>query len=766
MGCLETVPRSTDFRKASCFRWKKHHFSLRIQNSKVSFKPSLIALAAGVSASSICGGSPVDFARDVRPLLNQHCAGCHGGVKQKGGLRLTNRTQALQGGKSGEPLVVAGEPHESELFKRITHADPDERMPPEEPLETGEIELLKEWIEDGAEWPVHWAYQPVDEVPAAPEVAADWPRNEIDRFVLARLQRHGIEPSPDAPPHILLRRLHLDLIGLPPALDEIDQFHRWWEEDPESALETTVDRLLASPHFGERWARHWLDQARYADSDGYEKDNARPHAWVWRDWVIDAINDDMPFDQFTIEQMAGDLLPEASADDRVATAFHRQTLRNREGGTDPEEDRVKRTIDRLSTTSRTWLGLSLQCAQCHDHPYDPVSQRDFYRVFAFFNRADEDNIQLPREPGHEGKKQEAYVMKRNDARKTYLFQRGDFLQPDVEGGEIVPGAPAFLPDLSPKDPDEPTRLDFAHWLVGEANPLTARVVANTIWMHLFGSGLSTTPDDFGSQGEPPSHPALLDWLAAQFRGNGWSRKELLKTIVLSRTYRQSSHHRPKLALVDPDNRLLHRQNGRRVEAEIVRDLHLAVSGLLDREVGGPSVFPPLAPDVAAQSYANNFKWKESTGGDRYRRGMYTFFKRTAPDPNLMTFDCPDSNTAVTQRNVSNTPIMALATLQNTVFHEAAQAFAARVLSASDAPTPTGKIEHAYQLALARSPSDPERRILLALLDDNREHYRVSPAAATTLAGSFVPQGESTAETAAWIATLRVITNLDEFVTAH
>ena len=540
------------------------------------------------AAAAVYGQSAVDFAREVQALLNKHCVECHGGVKQKGGLSLANRTQALRGGKSGEPLLVSGHPARSELYRRITHDDPDERMPPKHALAPDEIAILEKWIADGARWPAHWAFQAPVNAPAPAVQKTDWPRNEIDLHVLAALEARDLAPSPDAPPHVLLRRLHLDLTGLPPTLAEGETFHAAWKEDPERALESTVDRLLASPHFGERWGRHWLDQARYADSDGYEKDNARPHAWVWRDWVIRAINEDMPIDRFTIEQIAGDLLPEATPEQQVATAFHRQTLWNREGGIDPEEDRTKRTIDRLATTAHTWLGLTLECAQCHNHPYDPISQRDFYRIYAFFNNSDEASIQLPRPEGTKGKKQEAHVMKRNGRRKTYVFQRGDFLQPDVEGGEVKGAGVAFLHPMKITDPESPTRLDLARWIVSRENPLTARVMANTMWMHLFGEGLSETPENFGTQGRPPSHPELLDRLARFLVADaGWSRKAFLKQVVLSRTYRQSSRHRPEVSELDPANRLLHRQNRRRVEAEIVRDLHLAVAGQLDRRIGGP-----------------------------------------------------------------------------------------------------------------------------------------------------------------------------------
>jgi len=707
-----------------------------------------------LSTSWPCLAAPVDFTRDVQPLLNKHCVECHGGVKQKGRLMLTNRTRALQGGKSGKPLLVAGRPEESELYRRLTHHDPDERMPPEASLTKEEISLVRNWISQGAQWPGHWAYKPLKAVVPPSVLNRDWPLNEIDHFVLSPLEQQAIAPSPPAPPHALLRRLHLDLIGLPPTLDELRSFENAWQENPEDCLKTTIDRLLASPHFGERWGRHWLDQARYADSDGYEKDNPRPNAWLWRDWVIKAINDDMPFDQFTTEQLAGDLLPKATPRQQLATAFHRQTLRNREGGTDQEEDRVKRVIDRVATTARTWLGLTLECAQCHDHPYDPITQRDFYRVYAFFNNADEGGVKIALE---DGKPHEADVIRRNGKRKTYLLHRGDFLQPDKEQGEIAAGGISFLhPFKSTEGPS--TRMSLARWLTSRDNPLLARVTANAIWLHLFGTGLSTTPDNFGSQGKAPSHPDLLNWLAGEFMNEGWSRKELIRKIVSSRTYQQSSRHRPELAGRDPGNRLFHRQNRKRVEAEIIRDLHLSVAGLLAHRIGGISAFPPIPSDVAAQSFANNFQWKVSKGPDRYRRGMYTFFKRTAPAPNLISFDCPDSNTSIVQRNVSNTPLMALATLQNEVYHEAAQSLARRIQADRTLQNDRERVDRLYRLVLARHPVAAEREIVIKLLSDNRAHYRAHPDAARELCK------EDNTELAAWIATVRIVTNLDEFIT--
>jgi len=715
---------------------------------------SCISLTLILGASVHGGAELVDFNRDIQPLLNKHCAECHGGVKQRGDLNLTSRTLALAGGKSGEPLLVSGRPEESELFLRLTHQDSDLRMPPKLPLDNREISLIQNWIKQGAPWPEHWAYLPLMKT-LPPEVRRqDWPVNEIDHFILDRIEKENLTPSSPAKPGTLLRRLCLDITGLPPTVEELQSFLNAWQTDPDIALSTEVDRLLASPHFGERWGRHWLDQARYADSDGYEKDNPRPNAWLWRDWVIRSINEDMPFDQFTIEQLAGDLLEDADSSQHLATGFHRQTLRNTEGGTDQEEDRVKRVIDRVATTTRTWLGLTLECAQCHDHPYDPLTQADFYRIYAFFNEADEGEVQVTL---NTGKTLKAAVMTGHGKRKTYLFHRGDFLQPETEKGAIPPGGISSLHPL--KSPaGNPSRMDLAKWLNSRENPLMARVTANTVWLHLFGNGLVPSPENFGSQGQRPSHPELLSWLADFFIKRGWSRKELIRKIVTSQTYRQSSRHRLEYASSDPDNRLLHRQNRKRVEAEIIRDLHLSVAGLLNTETGGESQFPPIPADVAAQSFANNFKWNVSKGGNRYRRGMYTFFKRTAPAPNLMTFDCPDSNTSITQRNVSNTPLMALTTLQNIVFHEASQALARRIEENPALTNNQQRIEHLFKLTLSRLPEPKELDIALGLLKENLSHYLDHPDQTLELCG------ESKPILAAWTATVRIITNLDEFIT--
>ncbi|MEX0704670.1 MAG: PSD1 and planctomycete cytochrome C domain-containing protein [Planctomycetales bacterium] len=845
----------------------------------------LCLLAAGgaalLVASAAQGAEPagVDFANDVLPLFQAKCVQCHGAAKHESGLRLDHRESAWKGGDSG-PAIVPGKSGESELLSRVASDDEFTRMPPVDegdPLTPEQIAIVRRWIDAGAEWPDavagslriqsdHWAYQPVRR-PEPPAVKrADWPRNDIDRFVLAKLEAAEIAPSPAADRYTLIKRLSYDLIGLPPTPAEVDAFVN--DESPD-AYEQLVDRLLASQHFGERWGRHWLDKARYADSDGYEKDNARPTAWRYRDWVIDAINRDLPFDRFTVEQLAGDLLPDAGPMEQLATAFHRQTLTNSEGGVDQEQFRHEALFDRVATTGTVWLGLTIGCAQCHSHKYDAITHTEYYRFLAFFNNGDETTLPIAiseeaaarydrehplwqselkelearlaslraewaervpeweervraelaeaaeaekdkvvpaeiakifavelrsrtdaqrnslvdhlarddqdyqqaraaldrhkKQPPAEGYHKVAVLAQRPSPRKSHVLRRGDFLQP---AEEVPPDVLQVLHEFQPRAPDKmPDRLDLARWIVAADNPLTPRVAVNHVWANLFGEGLVPTLNDFGVRGERPTHPELLDWLAAEFRRLGWGRKQLIRTIVTSATYRQSSRHRPELAERDPLNRLLHRQNRFRVEAEIVRDLYLAASGLLSPKVGGPSVFPPMPADVAALSYANNFKWTTSEGEDRYRRGMYTFFKRTAPHPALMTFDCPDANTTNVKRDRSNTPLQALSTLNNETFIEAAQALARRVLTAEGSTTDAERLALAFRLCATRPPDEYEAQRLNDLLEINRGYYQEHADDAKKLAGDeYRLDDVGVEESAAWTATSRIVLNLDEVIT--
>jgi hypothetical protein len=527
-----------------------------------------------------------------------------------------------------------------------------------------------------------------------------------------------------------------------------------------------VDQLLASEHYGERQARHWLDLARYADSNGFTVDGPRS-IWPYRDWVIQALNADMPFDQFTREQLAGDLLPKPTTDQLVATGFHRNTAFNEEGGSDPEQFRVERTIDRTNTTAAVWLGLTMNCCQCHDHKYDPLPQADYYRLYAFFNSCDEPNVTVGGSPElekevneltakanelkaagklDEGKKIDAEIRKvqgriptslilreRKQPRETHVQIRGDFLR---KGDVVQPSYPSAVG----KTPEgKLTRLDLANWLTSADNPLTARVVVNRAWQQFFGKGLVETENDFGLQGSVPTHPELLDWLAVEFRETGWSFKKMHRQIVTSATYKQSSVGRADLKDADPLNKLLARQNRNRLEAEIIRDAALTASGLLTRKVGGPGVYPPLPKEVFSFTQSNH-AWNESKGDDRYRRGMYTFIWRQSQHHLITTFDGADAQVSCTRRNRSNTPLQALHLANDPAFVEFFDALGKRVVKDGPADD-AGKVAFAFKLCFAREPNDKESTAIVAYLkkQDGDDAKR-------------------------WAAVGRVLMNLDEFVT--
>ncbi|MEZ5402497.1 MAG: PSD1 and planctomycete cytochrome C domain-containing protein [Bryobacteraceae bacterium] len=814
----------------------------------------LLAVAAPLAAQGL------DFARDVEPVFHKKCYGCHGSAQQMSGLRLDDGAAALKGGYSG-PAIVPGDAAASKLIERVSSDKQGFQMPPAGPrLSATDIAALKAWIDSGAQWPNRaaapakaasrksvWSFAPIHK-PAVPDVKSAWKRNNaIDAFVQARLEKEGIAPAAEADQLTLLRRVALDLTGLPPSPAEMNRFLA--DKDPR-AYERAVDRLLESPRYGERWARQWLDLARYADSDGYEKDLPRPYAWRWRQWVIEALNADMPFDRFTTWQIAGDLLPNATAEQQMATGFHRNTLRNREGGVKLEQTFFEETVDRVNTVSTVWMGLTMGCSQCHDHKYDPITQKDYYSMYAFFGNIEEHDIDapLPGESEPYGAKRAEYLAKRQALLEEYhvtelmppweeklrlaaknvgkwtdwditydvLFQMSDgghrFLwtdpakrtykqqeiltdyfiewyhfvapperwreldyktlkkklralkesypqlsqapaiydRPDRQpnymrvrgdwerlGIEVTPSTPASLPAMKTDGPA--TRLDLAKWLVSDENPLTARVAVNRMWQEFFGRGLVRTSEDFGLQGEPPSHPELLDWLAADFMEGGWRMKRMHKAIVMSATYRQRSSARPELAEKDPDNTLLARQSRIRLSAEAIRDSALAASGLLYDKVGGRSVYPPQPAGVNDLTYKwDTDRWLDSAAPDKYRRGLYVFFQRTSPYPQLMNFDAPDSNVAASRRRRSNTPLQALNLLNDPVFLEAADALAARVLR-DGGTTFDARAGFAFRLALGRVPDDYEKQVMARLL-------------------------ESGAEKEAWTEVARALLNLDEFIT--
>jgi hypothetical protein len=976
-------------------------------------------------------GNEVQFNRDIRPILAQRCFKCHGmdDTGRKGRLRLDVRDAALKGGKSGMPAIVPGKPDQSEMMRRLFSDEQSEVMPPlatNTALTAEEKAKIRAWIAAGAEYASHWAFV-VPRPPALPEVKDKaWAKNPIDRFILAKLEQEGVRPSPAADRYTLVRRVYLDLIGLPPSPEEVDAFVN--TGDPQT-YEHLVARLLASPHYGERWARRWLDLARYADTNGYEKDRPRS-MWPWRDWVINALNADLPFDQFTIKQIAGDLLPNATLDDRVATGFHRNTMLNEEGGIDPLEYRFYAMTDRVATTGTTWLGLTLGCAQCHSHKYDPILQREYYQLMAFLNNADEREIDVPRAdvaaqqralqtriarltaeladkfpsaterdqkfaawlerersrnvrwtplrpieaksnlpllmvqeddsvfasgditksdtyrlkyqgnfrgvravrlealpderlpaggPGmcyYEGPKgdfflgefqlrvkdkpviiaaaTESYARnnfgpnpvsaklatdgdaqtgwscagrfgERHEAvfvlaeplgdvgeldltmlfgrhyacslgrfricittdpgavardlpeetkrllqipdaqltttqreqllhrflltapelagarseidrlrqalpqyptslvfqerpsenpRPTSVHQRGEFLRSTER---VEPNVPVALSPLSPEAPRN--RLTFARWLVAPDNPLTARVTVNHQWQAFFGRCLVRTTEDFGMQGEPPLHPELLDWLATEFMKKGWSLKQLHWLIVTSATYHQASRVTPSLLGKDPQNKLLGRGPRVRLEAEMIRDSVLRASGLLSSKIGGPSVFPPQPASVTTEGAYGRLEWKVSPGEDCYRRGLYTFSKRTAPYAMFTTFDGPSGEACLARRDVSNTPLQALTLLNDAVFVEAAQALG-RTLAARP-----GSVEDRVQLAfrhvLTRPATKEEIERLAMFFATQKHRFSAGELDAALVAG---PGEGDRNERAAWTALVRTLFNLDEALT--
>ena len=999
----------------------------------------------------------VDFRRDVRPILSDRCYACHGpdAATRMSPLRLDTEKGAFSALPNGKFAIVPGKPEASELVARLEAPDPALRMPPQalghEPLSPQQTAVLKQWIREGAEWSRHWAFEPLVKPAASARPAGEWGSNPIDQFVLARLQQEGLQPSPEAHRSKLLRRVTLDLTGLPPTADAVREF---LADDSPKAYETAVERLLASPRFGERMAFRWLEAARYADTNGYQNDRPR-EMWRWRDWVIDAFNENMPFDQFTVEQLAGDLLPDATLSQRIATGFNRNHRGNAENGTDPDEYQVEYAVDRLETTATVWLGLTLGCARCHDHKYDPISQREFYQFYAYFNNvsdrgrfykygntppvvhaptraqqkqlaamdgrlkqlesqieghaaeieaslsgadlgqakrwayterlvarrtfdtapagpqslfggaarlngqryfdlgdiADYDfydpftlsawirperetggvvgrylttgpkgyglflvdgklqlridtssisdrmriesaetiplaqwthvagvydgtrntdgmrlyingraveakmlvdeslnptrveaSVRIGHGPGthdrfagliddvrvyaraldgsqaavlavrdtpaqiaamaagqrtpaqqhklrwayleHAAPKdisaawkdlralrleREAYIAslptvmvmdERTDTRPTHILFRGSF---DAPRERVEPGLPAALPPLPQGLPNN--RLGLAKWLTSRQNPLTARVTANRFWQMLFGRGIVSTVEDFGSQGAAPTHPDLLDWLAADFVESGWDVKGLMRTIVNSATYRQSSQVSPELLERDPENLLLARAPRLRLPAESIRDQALAVANLLTGEPGGPSV-KPYQPSGLWKELSNWGAYSNDHGDKLYRRSLYTFWKRTLGPPAMLAFDAAARETCVVRQERTNTPIQALNLMNDPTYNEAARVFAERMVKEGGSGD-SERLAYGFLLATARQPAENEAEILRSSLNRYRDRYQTRPADAKRyLATGEHPRDESIdpPELAAFTAVASMLLNLDETIT--
>lgn len=999
---------------------------------------SLLALNAVAYAAD----KPVDFEKQIKPILQQHCVDCHGKDERQSGLRLDFGRMVLAGGDRG-PSIIPGKSQDSIMVQALEGRGEVAAMPEEgDRLSKVEIALIRRWIDEGAKIPAdekvaaseksdHWSFQPIIN-PRPPMVSnPEWVRNAIDTFVLARLDKEGLKPSPIANRSTLIRRVHFDLLGTTPSIEELD---RYLNDNKPGAYERMVDRVLASPHYGERWGRHWLDIARYADSNGFTIDGARS-IWKYRDWVIDAFNRDISFADFTTEQLAGDLLPNATKDQQIATGFHRNTLINQEGGTDQEQFRVEAVNDRVATTGMTFLGLTLGCAQCHSHKFDPISQREYYQLFAIFNNQDEPKISVPTpEQTHRSKvldaaivaaekplaahdktfikgmpdweqrltassggkvdwrtlepksmktekgavlttqddksvfvdfsipprdtfsiesdsphdeitafrlealthkdlpmkgpgrasngnfvlsefevsltdasgkttpfkfakavadhSQEGYLVdaaidgkdetgwginvssgslnvdreavfilstpaktagstvsikikhlhkddnyllgrfrlsvtntpaevlsipakirellaiqqdKRSKAQQTQLVDfykstdakrrplaekvatlkkqrtelgkqipttmvlserktlrpshihiRGDFLR---KGAVVQPSVPAVLHRFT--GTEKLDRLTFSKWLLDPANPLTARVTINRFWQRFFGQGFVSTENDFGTQGALPTHPELLDWLAAEFTRSGWGIKSMHRLIVTSATYMQSSRVSRDLLSRDPKNQLLARQNRLRLEAESIRDVALASSGLLTPKMHGPGVYPPQPDGIYVLTQVKK-SWPESKGSDRFRRGVYTYLWRSSIYPMMPTFDAPDANRSCSRRSRSNTPLQALTLANDRAFFEMAQALGLRILREGSAAD-EGRVEHGYRICFSRSPNEAETHALLEYVASQRDVFaKDATAAQAVTAGMEIVDSKS--ETAAWVSFARVLMNLDEFIT--
>jgi hypothetical protein len=833
---------------------------------------ALLALPVGTFAAwKLTSKAPpelqaeIDFNSDIQPILATRCFACHGpdGSKRKAELRLDTK-EGLLGGAGKTGVVIPGKPDESELFRRITADSADERMPPAEfakPLSESERALFRHWIEQGGKWQGHWSFLPIGR-PQPPDVEAQPSlKNNVDRFTLRSLDAHGLQPSPEADPTTLLRRLHFDLIGLPPSIEEVDAFVA---DHSEASYEKTVDRLLASPHFGERMAMWWLDLVRYAESVGYNGDQPIS-VFPFRDYVVKSFNDNKPFDQFTLEQLAGDLLPEGTAEEKIASGYNRLGMMSSEADIQRQEYLAKYAAERVRNLSGTWLGVTLGCCECHDHKHDPFTSKDFYSLEAFFADIDEqgayfeaasngnwgpkiefptlaqkaEQARLEREiaaaraslaksapkgvvlakgganedcnepptkireiltlapdlrtdtqraelaeyagpcPKSEPARQKlaelqcqlsdlranivsTLVTVSVPPRTIRLLQRGNWQ--DETGPVMLPAFPDALPHSGPHA-GPLTRVDLSRWLVSRDNPLTARVFVNRVWKLLFGAGLARNLDDHGTQGDGPSHPELLDWLAGQFVDSGWNVKQVVKLIVMSGTYRQSSEPSATLLERDPENRWLARQGRFRLDAEMVRDNALSISGLLVEKVGGPSVRPYQPSGFWAYLNFPVREWHASTGEGRYRRSIYTHWQRQYLHPAMLAFDAPSREECTADRPRSNTPLQSLVLMNDPEFVEAAVAFAERIV---DQPAKTEeRLAWAFRRALSRPPGVAEVAVLTALIDAQRAEYRERRNTADDfllVVGHPIPAGLDHVELATWASVSRTILNLHETIT--
>ena len=811
-----------------------------------------------LASAMVLPAAEVDFSRDVLPILADKCFHCHGPdeAERQGGLRLDTEAGAF---RTEDPVVVPGKASASELIHRVLTADEDDLMPPPDSnrtLSSTQKETLKRWIDEGAKWGKHWAFVKPDR-PTSPPTDDSWIRNDIDRFVFAQLLRHGIRPFNAANRRTLIRRVTLDLIGLPPTADEIRSFVS--DKSP-GAFEKVIDRLLKSPHFGERMAWDWLDIARYADTNGYQGDRTRT-MWPWRDWVVAAFNNNMPYDRFTIEQLAGDMLPNATLEQKIASGFNRNHMINGEGGRIAEENRVEYVFDQVETTSTTWLGLTMTCSRCHDHKYDPIYLDDYYGLFDIFNRTpvsggggnaqtppivevfkdaerkklgemgaeisrigkEVDKLELKLFPRPEGKPASAsekaaklsgniknelkrtasrrnrrrfgefknafrksepdyvklieklekamsaresfsgslprvMVMQDSKPRDTFVLERGTYNKPGRKVKAQLIGSLHPAPKGAPIN-----RLTMAKWIVDPANPLTARVTVNRFWQMLFGAGLVRSPEDFGVQGQKPTHPQLLDWLAVDFVESGWDVKHLLKQIIMSATYRQSTKAGTEAYADDPDNRLLARGARFRMPSWMIRDQALAISGLLNRETGGRSVNSYQPEGVWAEATFGKIRYRQDTGDKLYRRSLYLFWRRIVGPTTF--FDVAKRQTCEVKPPRTNTPLHALVTMNDITYVEAARVFATRVMNSSGSDR--RRIRTGFIESTGRSPKGAELNVLIAKLKQLQQTYQADSAAAeklTSVGASTRDKNLPVTELAAYTALCNLILNLDEVVT--
>jgi hypothetical protein len=813
-------------------------------------RPQATLIFGVILGAATCSAEPIDFSRQIRPILSENCIACHGPDEKgrKGKLRLDDEQDAKRDRK-GDFVILPGKPEQSELIKRIESTDPDDVMPPPKQHKTippAQLALLKEWIKQGAVWGRHWAYEPV----ARPSVPKNGEANPVDAFLAERQKQEGLKWSAEAAKHVLIRRVALDVTGLPPTPEELTQLAKATHAE-------VVTHFLAKPAYGEHWARQWLDLARYADSAGYPSDPGRV-IWAYRDWVIKALNKNQPFDQFAVEQLAGDLLPNATEDQVIATAFHRNTMTQNEGGTSDEEFRNAAVIDRVNTTYAVFMGTTMACAQCHTHKYDPITITEYFQSYALLNqsadsdRRDEAPLHEIYPPGVKAQREqwmkdsaaaEAIFKKPDPAwlagfdewlarkpklaekqlkaalevpsekrtkaqnnllsqhyvrnvsaaakaqraqadglkqkiaqsapvtvpimqdlptdkrRKTFVQLRGNWQALGDEVGEGVPPSLARWEASYPKN-----RLGLARWIVSRDNPLTARVTMNRLWESVFGVGIVRSSEEFGSQGDLPLHPELLDWLAAEFVESGWDTKKMLTLLLNTRAYRQASASVAQLNELDPDNRFVARGPRFRPSGEMLRDQALAVSGLLSAKMFGPPV-RPMRPNMGLSiAFGGSGDWQTSTGEDRHRRSIYTDTRRSTPYPSFATFDAPNRETCVIRRDRSNTPLQAFVTLNDPVFIEASQALARRLMK--EASTDEARLRRAYVLCLAREPDAAELATLQTLLARSLQEYRADAKLAEQMATQPLgpaDKGTDLPALAAWTAVSSVIMNLDEFL---